>query len=215
MVGTLRITVAPVVLLVLALASTPPTQKAGASASSSNTTEASPLSVIVPDSPAGLEDMPIGTPHVPGTVDAIVASGEWDFDAPEVTIEPPPPPPVRHYARRNYGPTPPLTGPILTTAAKYLGIYYVSGGSTPAGFDCSGFVKYVYAENGITIPRTVAGIRNIGSVTSNPQPGDIIVMAHHVALWVAPGWLIDSGKPGIPVQVRPIWTSAYVVIHVT
>jgi len=175
-----------------------------------------PLPVSITLLESELDNLPVGMRHLPGTIDPIVADAdaEWQLLPMEVTILPPPPPSHHIRAHRNYGPTPPLTGPILTTAAKYLGIYYVSGGSTPAGFDCSGFVKYVYAENGITIPRTVAGISNIGTITSNPQPGDIIVMAHHVALWVAPGWLVDSGKPGLPVQVRPIWTSAYVVIHV-
>jgi cell wall-associated NlpC family hydrolase len=97
-----------------------------------------------------------------------------------------------------------LTGAILLTGGKYIGVPYVHGGTTSSGFDCSGFVQKVYAENGITIPRTTSGIRNAGTVTTTPKPGDIMYWsAGHVALYVAPGWRLDANRPGSTVQIRP------------
>ncbi|ETJ42508.1 NLP/P60 family protein, partial [human gut metagenome] len=43
---------------------------------------------------------------------------------------------------------------IVAIALQYQGVPYVSGGTTPAGWDCSGFVQYVYAQAGISLPRT-------------------------------------------------------------
>ncbi len=57
-----------------------------------------------------------------------------------------------------------------------MGYPYVSGGSSPdTGFDCSGFVSYVYAQFGISLPRSSGAYYNIGTRVDTPQPGDIIV----------------------------------------
>ena len=143
------------------------------------------------------------------SLDRIEASGEasWGFDSPAITAVPPPPPP-RAYIPRDYGPVPALSGPILLTGGKYIGTPYLYGGSTPAGFDCSGFVRYVYAENGVTLPRTADGIRDVGTVipASQAQPGDVLYWdTGHVALYVAPGWRLDANRPGSTVQTRPIF----------
>ncbi|MGO2031354.1 MAG: C40 family peptidase, partial [Glutamicibacter ardleyensis] len=68
-----------------------------------------------------------------------------------------------------------LTG-IAGTAAKYSGVPYVWGGNTPSGWDCSGFVKYVYAQHGINIARGTSAILGSGQFkrTSSPKPGDLV-----------------------------------------
>ena len=65
---------------------------------------------------------------------------------------------------------------IIETAKLYIGTPYVYGGSTPSGFDCSGFVKYVYEKSGITLPRTSSSQATVGTYVSreNLQPGDIV-----------------------------------------
>ena len=143
----------------------------------------------------------------------LVATGtEWGYEATVVGILPPPPPPPRVY--RDHGPAPALTGTILTIAGRYIGVSYVYGGKSPSGFDCSGFVVYVYAKAGYSLPAAVADIYSAGTVTTSPQPGDIIWTSHHVALYVAPGWQIDAPRPGKTIQIRPIWQSNPTYIHV-
>ena len=62
----------------------------------------------------------------------------------------------------------------LKRGKNYMGVPYQWGGNTPAGFDCSGFLKYVFNTQGITIPRTVETIWNAGTPVSSPQKGDIV-----------------------------------------
>ncbi|WP_442593618.1 NlpC/P60 family protein [Neobacillus sp. D3-1R] len=63
---------------------------------------------------------------------------------------------------------------LVTEAKKYIGTPYVWGGSTPSGFDCSGYLNYVYTKVGVSIPRTVATIWNATTPVSSPKIGDIV-----------------------------------------
>ncbi|WP_407311972.1 C40 family peptidase [Desulfosporosinus sp. SB140] len=65
---------------------------------------------------------------------------------------------------------------IIATAEKYIGAPYLWGGESPKGFDCSGFVQYVFAQNGISLPRVSSDQANIGTpINFNAlEPGDLI-----------------------------------------
>ncbi|HLO11403.1 MAG TPA: LysM peptidoglycan-binding domain-containing protein [Pseudoneobacillus sp.] len=63
---------------------------------------------------------------------------------------------------------------LIAEGKKYIGVPYVWGGNTPSGFDCSGFLKYVFNTQGITIPRTVATIWEAATPVSAPQKGDLV-----------------------------------------
>ena len=58
--------------------------------------------------------------------------------------------------------TPSSIHAILAEADKYRGVPYVFGGTTPSGFDCSGYVKYVFEKQGISLPRLADEQYNVG-----------------------------------------------------
>lgn len=106
---------------------------------------------------------------------------------------------------------------VLQIAARYVGVPYVYGGTTPSGFDCSGFTQYVYAQLGISLPRTAEAQRSAGTVVSraDAQPGDLIYSPGHIAIYAGGDMEIDAPRPGGSVQFRSIWQSAPVFIRVS
>ena len=160
------------------------------------------------------------------------AEAAWTFEAPAVTAvvpEPEPEPePVVTAASRSEArveaveataaavPQTVAGNAVLEVAARYVGTPYVSGGTTPDGFDCSGFVSYVYAQLGISLPRTSSGIKAAGTVISaaEAQPGDLIWSPGHIAIYAGGNQQIDSPRPGKTVQFRAIWQSNPVFIRI-
>jgi cell wall-associated NlpC family hydrolase len=118
---------------------------------------------------------------------------------------------------RNPAPASVAGNAVLEEAAKYVGIPYRVGGSTPAGFDCSGFVQYVFAALGVSLPRTSSGYYHVGTRVSaaDAQPGDLIVSSGHVGIYAGGGTQIDSPRPGETIQFRSIWQSSYFFVRVS
>lgn len=82
-----------------------------------------------------------------------------------------------------------LGAQIVAKAISYRGVPYVWGGKTPAGWDCSGFVSYIYAQFGMKVPSSSAAIRNVGKAVpySQARPGDILWWPGHVAISLGDG----------------------------
>lgn len=108
-------------------------------------------------------------------------------------------------------PSIPAHGGVLAIAASLSGIPYVYGGSTPAGFDCSGFTMYIFAKVGISLPRTAAAQQAAATRVSNPQPGDLVFFgypAYHMGIYAGNGMMYDSPRTGLSSGLRAIWSSS-------
>ncbi len=99
---------------------------------------------------------------------------------------------------------------IMTLAKKYLGLPYIYGGSTPDGFDCSGFTQYVYQNAaGISIPRVSYEQAAYGTAVpySQMRPGDLVAFnspVNHVGIYLGDGKFIHSPKPGDVVKITEL-----------
>ena len=111
---------------------------------------------------------------------------------------------------------------IIAKAKQYIGIKYQWGGSIPAtGFDCSGFVSYVFGQNGISLPRVSVDQYKVGTQIAfeKLQPGDLVffafadnVVVDHVGIYLGDGQFINaSSSKGVTIySIGPYWKSVYV-----
>ena len=95
---------------------------------------------------------------------------------------------------------------ILSYAARFLGTPYHYGGTTPSGFDCSGFTQYVFRNAGISLSRTSQEqIHNgVSVVRSALRPGDLVFFhtsggssISHVGIYVGNNTMINSSNGGV------------------
>jgi peptidoglycan endopeptidase LytE len=124
--------------------------------------------------------------------------------------------------------TAPATAPVETTvskaqavideAKKYIGVPYVWGGSTPAGFDCSGLVNYVFYKVGVSVPRTVATLWAGEKPISAPNPGDLVFYdinqtgtPSHVGIYMGNNKFIHAGSTGVTISDMTLtyWKTRY------
>jgi cell wall-associated NlpC family hydrolase len=113
---------------------------------------------------------------------------------------------IRRLALRMVGRIPRLANVLLHNALLYVGTPYVYGGESPHGFDCSGYVQYVFASLGLRIPRTAdaqyyAGRRVAGGLV----PGDLVFFQtylpgpSHVGIYVGNGRFVHSAGRGVKI----------------
>jgi cell wall-associated NlpC family hydrolase len=98
---------------------------------------------------------------------------------------------------------------VIKYAEKFLGTPYVWGGSSPKGFDCSGFTQFVTKQFGVNIPRLSYSQAGAGQTTRDMKslmPGDLIIMSggEHVGMYVGGGKIIEAPHTGATVRVRAL-----------
>ena len=86
---------------------------------------------------------------------------------------------------------------LVATAMQGEGTGYVWGGTAFGAWDCSGFTKWVYAQNGIEIPRTSFQQIAAATPTTAPQPGDLVSMrgGNHIGIYIGGGKMISALNP--------------------
>lgn len=105
---------------------------------------------------------------------------------------------------------------IVSYAMNFLGVEYVWGGTTPQGFDCSGFTQYVYANFGIDITRTTYTQIGQGRAVSSGElaPGDLVFFGYggspdHVGIYIGGGQYIHAPQSGEVIKISPLTRSDY------
>lgn len=101
---------------------------------------------------------------------------------------------------------------VVQTGLKFQGVPYVWGGSNPDGFDCSGLIQYLFAQQGIDLPRISYQQANYGDRVglNKLRPGDLVAWdnssrnngADHIALYIGHGQILEAPRPGLSVRVR-------------
>ncbi|MGP5726049.1 C40 family peptidase [Arthrobacter rhombi] len=98
-------------------------------------------------------------------------------------------------------------GSIASMALKYEGAPYVWGGDSPSGWDCSGFIQYIYGKAGVDLPHNTTAIRKSGKFvpTSNPKPGDLVYQNNgsHAGIYIGGGKIIGAQNPTVDTVIRP------------
>lgn len=103
---------------------------------------------------------------------------------------------------------------LINYAKQFEGYPYVWGGNTPStGFDCSGFVQYIFAHFGISLPRTTYTQVNCGTAVSlsDIEPGDLVFEIptakgpSHVGIYIGDGKILDAMDPANGVTISPLY----------
>lgn len=112
-------------------------------------------------------------------------------------------------------------GKLIEFAKRYVGTPYKWGGNGPLGFDCSGFVQYVFKNSGIDLPRISYQQATYGKRIGLDQakPGDILAWdfndrnngADHVAIYLGGGMMIESPAPGKTVRITKVYGNPWAV----
>ena len=113
----------------------------------------------------------------------------------------------------------PRFGQVVGIALQYLGVPYVWGGASPStGFDCSGFVMYVFAQVGVSLPHHAASIYGYGTPVSRDQlaAGDLVFFdgLGHMGIYIGEGQFVHAPHTGDVVKISSLYDSWYASTYV-
>ncbi len=105
---------------------------------------------------------------------------------------------------------------VIPKAESMLGVMYKYGGTTPKGFDCSGFVQWVYKHAGVTLPRRAKDQARVGEAVKNKddiQVGDIVAFrrgrVYHTGIYVGEGKFIHSPRTNKDIRISDMGVSYF------
>ena len=102
---------------------------------------------------------------------------------------------------------------VVSYAKQYLGCKYIYGGTSPSGFDCSGFTQYVYKHFGVNLNRTAAAQYSNGQSVTNLQAGDLVMFGksgiNHVGIYIGGNTFIHAANPSKGVRTDSMSTGYY------
>lgn len=96
---------------------------------------------------------------------------------------------------------------VAEYAMQFSGYPYVYGGNQPSGWDCSGFVQYVFAQFGVSLPHQSGSQMSVGSPVASlaeAQPGDILANGSHAAIYIGNGMVMNAMNPVQGTQVASV-----------
>jgi cell wall-associated NlpC family hydrolase len=138
-------------------------------------------------------------------------SGQQQSSPP--SSDPSPPAPSPSPSPPPASPPPSTHGGVVGIALRYLGVPYRWGGASPSGFDCSGFVMYVFAKVGVYLPHSSYMQFRLGRFVprSALQPGDAVFFngASHVGIYIGSGRFVHSPHTGDVVKISSLGDSWY------
>lgn len=114
---------------------------------------------------------------------------------------------------------------IISIAKNYLGVPYVWGGSSPSGFDCSGFAKYIFGKFGVTLDHLASDQATAGTYVSksNLRKGDLVFFdthgnhsnINHVGIYIGDGKFIQSSSARSGVIISDLSSGFYANNYMT
>lgn len=107
-------------------------------------------------------------------------------------------------------------GSVVATARNGIGTPYVFGGTSTSGWDCSGFVQWVYGQHGVSLPRGAADQANAGTRISKSEakPGDLVYTPGHIGIYAGGDMMIDAGNQRVGTSERHIYSGNWEYIRI-
>ena len=105
---------------------------------------------------------------------------------------------------------------VLATARSGIGTPYVFGGTSPSGWDCSGFVQWVYAQHGVSLPRGADAQAASGTTIprSEARPGDLVWKPGHIGIYAGGNKFVDAGNSRVDTTERDIYSGSWTFVRV-